>query len=99
MGATMKFAWTALLTAVLSSVALADEVLLTNDRTLVGIAREQGSRVVVETRLGDIGFPKEEVRSITPGRTPIHEYQEKFQALGDHPKASELFDLALWARD
>ena len=95
----MKFVLTAVLAAGLTTVALADEVMLKNGRTLVGIARTEGPRVVVETRLGDIGFPKEEVRSIVPGQTPIHEYQERLQALGDSPQAADTFALAMWAHD
>src|SRR5688572_3564781 len=95
--AAMKSRWTAILTAGRSSAALADEVLLTNGRTLVGIAHEQSGRVVVETRWGDLGFPKEEVRSITPGRCSIHEYQERLAKLDECASASEAYELALWA--
>lgn len=95
----MKVLSTALLIAGLSSAAWADDVLLTNGRTLTGIAREEGGRVVVETRLGDIGVPRSEVQSIKPGRTPIHEYQERAERLNGCSNASEAFDLAMWAQD
>jgi len=95
----MKYALTAVLTACLSGLAAADEVQLKNGRTLVGIAHEESTRVVVETRLGDIGVPRDEVRAIVPGRTAIHEYQERLAAIDACPWATEVFDLALWARD
>ncbi len=95
----MKYALTALLTLGLAGVARADEVRLTNGRTLVGIAHETDGRVVVETRLGDIGLPKAEVESIVPGRTSIHEYQERLAALDACGGAAEIFALAEWAQE
>ena len=78
----MKYLATALLSVGLTSIALADEVRLTNGRTLVGIAHEESNRVLVETRLGDIGIPRSEVKEIVPGKTSIHDYQERMAALG-----------------
>jgi hypothetical protein len=95
----MKYFWTALLTAGLSGAAMADDVLLTNGRTLVGIAREEPGRVVIETRLGDIGIPRDQVQSIATGRTPIHEYKERLANLDNGcASAAETFELAEWAR-
>jgi len=100
MGADMKYAWTAILTLGLASAAIADEVLLKNGRTIVGIAHEDGGRVVVETRLGDIGFPKADVESIIPGTTPLHEYQERLSALDNTcATPADIFGLASWARE
>jgi len=96
----MKYFWTAFLTAGLSGAALADDVLLTNGRTLVGVVREEPGRVVVETRLGDIGIPRDQVQSINPGRTPIHEYKERLAVVeGGCASAAEIFELAEWARE
>jgi hypothetical protein len=97
----MKYAWTALLTVGLAGAALADEVHLTNGRTIIGIVNEQqqNGRVLVETGLGDIGFPKAEVESIVPGRTPLHEYRERLGALGASAGAAEVFALAQWAQN
>jgi hypothetical protein len=94
----MKTIWIACLTAC-ASVALADEVKLTSGRTLVGIAHDEGDRWMVETRLGDIRVPKSEVQSMTPGRTSVHEYQERLDELTACPTADEIFELARWARD
>ena len=60
----MKYVATALLAVGLSSAALADEVFLTNCRSLVGIVHNEPNRVLVETRLGDIGIPHAEVKEV-----------------------------------
>jgi hypothetical protein len=95
----MKYLAIALLTVGLSSAALADEVLLTNGRTLVGIAHQEPNRVLVETRLGDIGIRTADVKEIVPGKTSIHEYQDRLASLGDKPSAADVFALALWAQN
>jgi len=77
----MKSLATALLAVGLSSAAFADEVFLTNGRSLVGIVHNEPNRVLIETRLGDIGIPHSEVREVVPGKTPIHEYRERLGAL------------------
>jgi hypothetical protein len=95
----MKCLATALLILGLSRAALADDVLLTNGRTLVGIAHNEPNRVLVETRLGDIGIPHADVKEIVPGKTPIHGYKERLAALGPKATAAEVFALAQWARE
>lgn len=82
-----------------SSAALADEVQLNQGRSLVGIAREENGRVVVETRLGTISVPASEVKSIVPGRTVLHEYRDRVSALGPSPDAAKIYALAVWSRD
>jgi hypothetical protein len=89
-----------LVTAAFCVAAAADEVNLTNGRTLVGIARnEEPNRVVVETRYGDLRFPRTEVQSIKTGRSDLHEYKERLDAIGACPSAAQLFELAEWAQD
>ena len=97
----MKYVLIAYLTAAFCVVATADEVKLTNGRTLVGIARhEEPNRVVVETRHGDLRFPADEVQAIEPGRTDIHEFKERNEALqGGCPSAADVFALAQWAQE
>jgi len=95
----MKYVATALLAVGLSSAAFADEVFLTNGRSLVGIVHNEPNRVLVETRLGDIGIPHGDVKEVVPGKTPIHEYHERLAALGDKPSAADTFALAMWAQD
>lgn len=97
----MKYILIAYLTAAFCVVATADEVKLTNGRTVVGIARhEEPNRVVVESRFGDLRFPADEVQAIEPGRTDIHEYKERFDAMqGGCPSAADVFTLAQWAQE
>lgn len=95
----MKTAMGILLGLSLSSVALADEVQLNQGRSLVGIAREEYGRVVVETRHGTIAVPAGEVKSVVPGRTALHEYRERVSALGASPGASQVYALSVWARE
>ena len=95
----MKYLATALLTVGLTSAAFADEVFLTNGRSLVGIVHNEPNRVLVETRLGDIGIPHADVKEVKPGKTPLHDYQERLAALGDKPSAPDVFALAMWAQD
>src|SRR5262245_56041133 len=96
----MKYILVAYLTAAFCVVACADEVTLTNGRTYVGIARnEEPNRVVVETRFGDLRFTRDQVQSVQPGRSDIHEYKERLEALGGCPTAAQLFELAEWAQD
>jgi hypothetical protein len=96
----MKYILIAYLTAAFCVVATADEVKLANGRTLTGIAsREESGRVLVVTRYGDLRFPESEVQSIEPGRSDLHEYQEKLDALGPCPAAADVFALAQWAQE
>jgi hypothetical protein len=94
----MKYIWVAYLTACASVVALADEVHLTNGRTLVGIAHEESNQWMVETRHGDMRVAKTDVQAVVPGRTPMHEYQEEIQHLdASCPTAEQVYGMALWA--
>ena len=83
----------------LSAAAVADEVKLTQGRSLVGIARREEGRVVVETRHGTITVPASDVASVTPGRTALHEYRERLAALGSSPDAAKVYALSIWARE
>jgi hypothetical protein len=94
----MKYFWFACLTAC-ASIAGADEVTLKNGRTLVGISHDEGDRWMVETRLGDIRVPKSEVASVSEGKTTLHVYKERLEALGGCPTADTLFEFAMWAQD
>ena len=95
----MKSLWIGTLLLCWTVIALADDVKLNSGRTLVGIAHDEGHRWMVEIRLGDIRVPKSEVASVTPGRTVLHEYKERLDALTGCPSAQEMFELALWAQD
>src|SRR5258706_9751249 len=94
----MKPWLTALLIAGLAATADADIVQLLDGRTLVGIAQTESGSMVVRTRHGDIRIPECEVLSVVPGRTVLHEYDERVAALYGCPTAYEVFELALWAQ-
>ncbi len=95
----MRTASAAMFLLSLSAAAAADEVKLTQGRSLVGIARREEGRVVVETRHGTITVPAADVASVTPGRTALHEYRERLTALGSSPDAAKVYALSMWARE
>lgn len=88
---------TALLT--LGGTAIADEIRLTNGGRLSGMAREEGDRVVVEMAAGTVILQRADVVAVTPGRTLLHEYEERLERAEANGDPSALFDLATWARD
>ncbi len=78
--------------------ASADEVRLENGNVLVGIAREEGSRVVVELPAGTVEIEREDVSSIVPGRTLLHDYADRRKDIEGSEKAGDYFALAEWAK-
>ena len=92
----MIFTWTALLAVALAG---ADDVLLANGGRLTGVASEEPSRWLVRTPFGDLTLPKDAVHSVQPGRTLLHEYDERAAALCGCPSAAQVFELALWAQE
>lgn len=88
-----------LLALSLAGIATADEVRLHSGLAVEGIARREPGRVVVETRLGTLTFPADQVKEIVPGKSALHEYQDRLAALGEKPSGAQIFDLAMWARD
>ncbi|RPH40223.1 MAG: hypothetical protein EHM91_11345 [Planctomycetota bacterium] len=72
---------------------------MSQGRSLVGIARKEDGRVVVETRHGTITVPASDVTSVVPGRTALHEYRERLAALGSSPDAPQVYALSTWARE
>ncbi|MBI2931588.1 MAG: hypothetical protein HYY16_08035 [Planctomycetes bacterium] len=93
-----RTALTGLALAAVIGSAWADEVTLKNGRKVVGIAREEGDRILVETAIGTVGFRKPEVVAITPGRTALHEYREKAASIRESRNAQDFLDLARWSR-
>lgn len=85
-----------------ASAARADEIQLTNGKTLVGIARKDPalkSKVIVEVPEGTIVLDEKMVSSVDPGRTPLHEFEEKWSRLKDSKNAGDLWSLAQWAKE
>jgi hypothetical protein len=90
---------TALVAALAASTAAADEIQLTNGRKITGnVSKKDANKVVVEVGAGTITLDAKEVSSINPGKTPLNEYEERWGAVKDSKKASELWELATWAK-
>jgi hypothetical protein len=90
---------TALIVALAATLAAADEVQLTNGSKITGnVTKKDAGKVTIEVGAGTITLDAKDVTSINPGKTPLNEYEERWQALKDSKKASELYDLAAWAK-
>lgn len=83
----------------LATRATADEVTLLSGNRLEGIARREPGRVVIETGLGTLTFPADQVKDIVPGPSAMEEYPLRLAALGEKPDANRLCALATWARE
>ncbi len=94
----MRRALVAALVALAGTSAWADEITLRTGTKIVGIAREEAGRIIVEMNLGTVTFAKEDVVSVTPGRTALHDYNDKAAAIKDSKSAKDYVDLARWAR-
>jgi hypothetical protein len=79
--------------------AWADEVHLQSGQVVEGTVRQEPGRTIVETGLGTLTFPADQVKEILPRRSAMDEYSERFAALGPKPKAADVYALAVWARD
>jgi hypothetical protein len=96
----MRLGWAAVLGLAAASAASADEVRLANGRKLEGIViSKTDARIEVEVAAGTITLAANDVSSINPGRTPLHELKERMDAVRDSKKASEHYELALWAKE
>lgn len=92
----MKNVQMVILSLLLASAASADELVLKNGSAFNGIVREEGDRVVIEMDFGTMSFKKVDVRSISKGKDPIHEFDEKAKAATD---VKGMLELAAWARE
>lgn len=92
----------AALVALGASLAPADEIKLANGRTLVGIHRRENAppgKVVVEVGTGTIILNAEDVMSVSPGRTALHDYEDRWAEVKGSPKAADFFALAQWCKE
>lgn len=95
----MNRLWMALFLVAATRSAPADEVQLANGRKLEGIViRKTASEVVVEVGAGTITLAAKDVSSISPGRTALHELNERLESVKNSRKASDHYELALWAK-
>jgi hypothetical protein len=92
-------AWNAGLALLLAAgSAGADEVVLANGGKVQGVVLSKSAdAVTVEVKVGTVTFKSKDVTAINPGRTDLHEFRDRRAALGESPKASDLFALAQWA--
>jgi hypothetical protein len=91
---------TAILWVLAAGAALADEVQLANGARITGIvSRKTASEVVVEVGAGTLTFRSAEVSAINPGRTPLHEFKERREALRGSGSAEDRHALAAWAKE
>lgn len=87
------------LVMVAGSVAIADEVQLRDGHILTGIAKEIDGKIVVETGYGTVVYPRDQVLSILPGNTPLHDYPARFEAIEKSRDAGAFARLGAWARE
>lgn len=91
---------TAMLAALLASVAAADEIQLTNGHKLVGkVVKRDPVHVVIEVGSGTITLEAKEVSSINPGRTALDDYEEKWKTVRGSHRAADFLELAQWAEE
>lgn len=96
----MKFTLASLLVLGLGSAALADEVQLKNGGVIKGIAREEPGKVQVDTGVGTLTIPADDVCFVRQEDSgPLREYGERVAALGRNPTASAVFETALWTKE
>ena len=82
--------------------AAADEILLTNGRTIQGLRRTDQhlpGKVVVEVGSGTLILDEREVSSVKEGRSPLHDYQDRWEKVKDSDKAGDYWSLARWAKE
>lgn len=90
---------TALIVAAAAALAAADEIQLTNGHKLTGnVSKKDAQKVIVEVGAGTITLDAKDVSSINPGATALNEYDARWKDLHSSTKASELYDLLLWAK-
>ncbi len=80
----------------LSSIALADRLILNDGRTFNGVVTYDGDVVRVETPFGSMKFTRDEVREVAVGDLPETEFSRKLAAL-PADNAPALAELAQWA--
>lgn len=94
--------WAVAAAGMLSLPAAADEVLLTNGKKLVGKVQKdpkQADKVIVEVPVGTIVLEAKAVSSVNPGRTVLHDYDDKYGQIRDSKNAADFWTLAKWAKE
>ena len=88
-----------LLVAAAASLAVADEIQLTNGSKIQGnVSKKDAQKVVVEVGAGTITLDTKDVSAINLGRTALNEYDDRWKDLQNSTKPAELYDLLTWAK-
>lgn len=95
----MKTLAVAILTTLAVSIASADEIVLLSGGKLMGIAREEGDSVVVETTYGIVTVPRDQVISIDRTKKSLVEELKAREGQTDFANVESVWELAKWARD
>lgn len=85
--------------AMASSASFADVVVLRNGGLLEGIVHPEDDVLVLETGLGTVRIPYDQVHVVHPGPSPLDHFRARFQKIKDSRRAEDFFELAQWARD
>jgi hypothetical protein len=89
----------ALVVAAAASLAAADEIQLTNGHKLVGtVSKKDAQKITIEVGAGTIILDAKDVSSVSPGKTALNDYDERWKGLQNSAKPSELYELLLWAK-
>lgn len=87
--------WTVFVALALVSIARADTIVLKDGRRIEGtVVSDAGGVVKVQTRLGDLEFPRADVASIEKSKTRSQEFADKEAAA---KSAEDFYQLGLWA--
>ncbi len=85
-----------ILLALLGSLALADVVVLKDGRRIEGkVVRKTETEIVVETAVGEMKFPRSEVKEIIEKKTRDEEYEERLEAC---ESAEDFYQLGRWCQ-
>ena len=84
-----------------ATFARADEVTLNNGNKIPNARRIESKdpgKVILEVGAGRIELDAKQVSSVSPGSTPLHEFDGKLAEIKASTKASDFWDLAQWCK-
>lgn len=91
-----RFAVAALVLAVVSAIALADKIVLTDGRSFTGNVTVESDTVIITVPYGTLRFPRDQVERIELKDTPEQEYAKRLSDISIQD-ANAVFALAEWA--
>ncbi len=82
-----------------STLAGADEIMLTNGSKIVGsVSKKDAQKVTVEVGAGTIVLDAKDVSAINLTKTALNEYDERLKEIHGSTKPGDYYDLLLWAK-